>query len=88
MGEKLEGFDPTKHRILEDEKSWVNKEIPKWDFEPMEVKHQYNEFVDRVVAANPDLSPQQTYKPLPWQPTHPAMSVPPQFLLCESFPSY
>jgi len=59
MEGKPEGFDPTKHIMLEDEKSWVNKEVPKWDFEPIEVKHQYNEFVDRVVAANPDLSPQQ-----------------------------
>jgi len=64
MGEKFEGFDPTQHRMLEDEKSWVKKEVPKWDFEPMEVKHQYNEFVDRVTAANPDLSPQQAYDKL------------------------
>lgn len=61
MEGKLEGFDPTRHRMLEDERSWVNKKVPKWDFEPVEVKHQYNEFVDRVTATNPDLSPQQVY---------------------------
>ncbi|MBU6431596.1 MAG: hypothetical protein KGJ58_00290 [Patescibacteria group bacterium] len=61
MGEKLESFDPTKHRILEDEKSWVNKEVPKWDMEPREVKDQYNGFVDKVRTTNPDLSFQQAY---------------------------
>jgi len=61
MEGKPEGFDPTKHRMLEDEKSWVNKETPKRDFQPVEVKFQYNEFVDRVTAANPDISSQQAY---------------------------
>ena len=61
MGEKLEGFDPTKHRILEDEKSWVNKEVPKRDMGPKEVKDQYNGFVDKVRTTNPDLSSQQAY---------------------------
>lgn len=61
MEGKLEGFDPTKHRMLEDEKSWVNEKVPKWDFEPVEVKHLYNGFVDRVIATNPDLSFQQAY---------------------------
>ena len=61
MEGKLNGFDQTKHRMLEDEKSWVNKEVPKWDFDLMEVKHQYNNFVDRVTAVNPNMSPQQAY---------------------------
>jgi hypothetical protein len=69
MEGKLEGFDPAKHKMLEDKKSWVNKEtynfllseyLPK-KVESQEVKNQYNEFVDRIVAANPDLSSQQAY---------------------------
>lgn len=47
--------------MLEDGQSWVNKEVPKRDFERMETKNQYNEFVDKVVVTNPGISPQQAY---------------------------
>jgi len=57
MGES-EVFNPNQHRMFEDGKSWVRKEVPEFDITPPEIKFQYNEFVDRVVAANPKLSPQ------------------------------
>lgn len=59
METNLDGFNPTQHRMLEDNKSWVAKEVPEFDWTPLEVKFQYNGLVDQVVAANPDLTPQQ-----------------------------
>lgn len=59
METKPEGFDPKQHRLLEDGKSWVNKSVPEFDWTPEEVKFQYNGLVDKVVAANPRLTPQQ-----------------------------
>lgn len=59
METKSESFDQTKHRLLKDGKSWVNKSVPEFDWTPEEVKLQYNELVDKVVAANSGLTPQQ-----------------------------
>jgi len=57
-------FDPEKHRMLDDGKSWVDKETPTIDLDPMEAKLEYNEFVDRITAANSDLSANQAYEKL------------------------
>ena len=59
MEVNADSFDPTQHRMLEDNKSWVSKSVPEFDWTPPEVKYQYNGLVDKAVAANPDLSPQQ-----------------------------
>lgn len=59
MEGELEKFDPKKHRMLEDGKSWVLKEAPEGDWVPAEAKIEYPRLVNRVVAANPGMSPQQ-----------------------------
>ncbi|MBU6431298.1 MAG: hypothetical protein KGJ58_01890 [Patescibacteria group bacterium] len=56
----LEGFDQNKHRILEDNKSWVLKETPKKLYSD-EDHYIYNELVDKVVSSNTALSQQEAY---------------------------
>jgi hypothetical protein len=59
MEGKSENFDPEKHRMLEDEKSWASIDAVKLRWFPEELRSQYNQLVDSVISANPDLSPQQ-----------------------------
>lgn len=64
MEKSNDQFDPEKHKMLEDGESWVLKEVSvnkKFDFEPMSIKIEYNELVDKVAAANPEFTFQQAY---------------------------
>lgn len=54
-------FNPQEHRMLEDKKSWVRKETPIRDLEPIEVKQEYNQLVNKIKAKNPELTFQQAY---------------------------
>lgn len=56
---ELEKFDPKKHRMLEDRKSWVLKEVLRDDWVSAEAKIEYPRLVNRVIAANPGMPPQQ-----------------------------
>ncbi len=56
--EKENTYNPERHRMLEDEKSWVLKDTPSGDFMPRSVAESYNSLVNTIVNANPGMTPQ------------------------------